>query len=62
MRLTYFKRAQSRQKQVGCFGRGAGDPFTFNGRALMLLIASSGGALGARTADPVSKPRLALTT
>ena len=54
MRLTYFKRAQSRQKQVGGFGRGAGDPFTFNGRALMLLIASSGGALGARTANPVS--------
>ena len=43
MRLTYFKRAQSRQKQVGCFGRGAGDPFTFNGRALMFLIAGSVG-------------------
>ena len=47
-------RAKPRQKQVGCFGRSAGNPFTFNGRVLMLLIASSGGALGARTADPES--------
>jgi len=52
MRLTYFKRAQSRQKQVGCFGRGAGDPFTFNGRALMLLIVSSGGGLRSKNSRP----------
>jgi hypothetical protein len=33
--VDVFQTAQSRQKQVGCFGRCAGDPFTFNGRALM---------------------------
>ena len=43
-----------RRKQVGCFGRSIANLFTFNGRALVLLVASSDGASGARTADPVS--------